>query len=301
MRANRLDAVAESYLAYITEIRRNARRTIVDIRCTLNRVSEVMQRIRPETPLWRLALGDYLKWLELSREEGRSTESLAKELSHVRGLLNYTLRCGKAERNVLDGFNLADSGPARAPRVLDMEEMRRLVEACPRKTRLERRDRMIILLLYGCGLRTQELCDLNVADVDRERQEIAIQHGKGEHPRRLPVPEAVWVELLAYLCDRGGKRGALFRTVTHGRRLRAIDVSEVVKGVVSRAELQGTITPKTLRHTFATHLQASGVSLAVISSLMGHRGPSETGVYLHMLPGKDKAAVEKLEKKGEDL
>ena len=69
---------------------------------------------------------------------------------------------------------------------------------------------------------------------------------------------------------------------------------EIVAGAAARAGLQAGITPRTLRHSFATHLMDRGVDLAVISSLMGHRSPQETGVYLHVLPERPQAAVRKL-------
>jgi len=180
------------------------------------------------------------------------------------------------------------------PRFITVEQARKLLEACPASHRRERRDRLILLLLYGCGLRTSELCQLDLADVDLERQELVVRHGKGDRARRLPVPEAVWTVLLAYLAERKGRRGALLRTWEKRVRLRAIDVCAVVGAAGRRAQLPPELTPKMLRHSFATHLMDRGVDLAVIASLMGHRSAHETGVYLHRLPGRAEAAVQRL-------
>lgn len=177
------------------------------------------------------------------------------------------------------------------PRFLTLEQARQLLEACPAGNRQERRDRLILLLLYGCGLRTSELCQLDLADADLERQELVVRHGKGDRARRLPVPEAVWTVLLAYLAERKGRRGALLRTWQKRVRLRVVDVCEVVSAAGRRAQLP-ELTPKMLRHSFATHLMDRGVDLAVIASLMGHRSAQETGVYLHRLPGRAEAAVQ---------
>jgi integrase/recombinase XerD len=152
----------------------------------------------------------------------------------------------------------------------------------------------MVLLLYGCGLRTSELCDLNVKDVNVERQEVFVRKGKGDRQRTIPVPSAVWTELLAYLTERGGKTGPLFRTLAKRRRIKAEEVGRVVREAAARASIEGKVTPRTLRHTFGTHLMDAGVDLVVIASLMGHRTPTETGVYLHVLPGKCEAAVEAL-------
>jgi integrase/recombinase XerD len=86
----------------------------------------------------------------------------------------------------------------------------------------------------------------------------------------------------------------LFRTEARQRPIAARHVCEAVEQAAQRAGLAGQVTPKTLRHSFATHLMDRGVDLAVISSLMGHRSPSETGVYLHVLPGRSREAVARL-------
>lgn len=285
----------EGYLGYLAEVSRKSPRTVIDVRCTLRRAVAGLGRVRPGIPLWRLELEDYLRWIEDEREAGRTPSCLAKYLSHVRGLLDYAWRSGRAERNVLDGFQLRDAKTRREPVSLTLEEAERLVACAPRSTSAERRARLIVLLLYGCGLRTNELCSLNVGDVNRERQELLVLKAKGDRPRCVPIPDGVYTELLAYLLERrAGARGALFTTAARRTRIRAHDVCAVVRAASRRADLPDTVTARTLRHTFATHLMDRGVDLAVIASLMGHRSPEETGVYLHVLPNRREAAVTQL-------
>lgn len=289
-----IDPWMEGYLDYQLKVRRLSPRSIVDLRCTLRRAVLMMEQIRPGLRLWQLSLEDYLQWVNRRREAGYSTQSINKDLSHLRGLLDYTWRSGRCDRNVLDGLTLEDTSRSRVPAFLSIEQARQLVEACPAGTRLQRRDRLMILLLYGCGLRTAELCQLDVSDVDLERQELLVRHGKGERTRRIPVPEGVWMALLAHLAERKGTRGALLRTSNKRVRIRALDVCEVVSGAAKAAGLAQPLTPKMLRHSFATHLMDRGVDLAIIASLMGHRSARETGVYLHRLPGQAEAAVKLL-------
>ena len=293
----RLDPLIEGYLDYQLKVRRLAHRSIVDMRCTLKRAVAALEAMRPAVPLWKLTLEDYMTWVNQQREAGYSPQSLNKDLSHLRGLLEYAWRSGRADRNVLDGFSLQDSLRVVVPKFLNLEEARRLVEACPSHTRLERRNRLVILLLYGCGLRTSELCQLDVADADLARQEIVIRHGKGDRARRIPVPDAVWTVLLAYLAERKGRRGALIRTENKQTRFSSKDVCEVVRAASLAAGLTQLVTAKTLRHSFATHLMDRGVDVAVIASLMGHRSAQETGVYLHGLPGRRENAVKLLNQK----
>jgi integrase/recombinase XerD len=291
---NDLDPLIEGYLAYLGHVGRKAPRTVIDVRCTLRCAIAGMHGRRPNDSLWHLPLEEYLHWLEAQRRQGRTNSCLAKYLSHVRGLLEYAWRSGRCERNVLDGFSLQHTLSRSAPKSLNLEEAERLVRLCPHATAPERRERLMILLLYGCGLRTSELCGLDVPDVNRERQELQIRKAKHDRPRVVPIPDGVYTEVLGYLLDHG-KRGALFRTTHHATRIRSHDVCDVVSRAADRAQLRDGVTARTLRHSFATHLMDRGVDLAVIASLMGHRSPQETGVYLHVLPGRPQQAVGTLE------
>ncbi len=288
-----MDPLIEGYLSYLDKVGRKSPRTIIDVRCTLRRAIAGLARLRPGVDLWRLSLEDYLHWLEAERQLGRTNGCLAKYLSHVRGLLDYAWRSGRAERNVLDGFSLQHTLQKTAPKSLTLEEAACLVQATAGVGQAARRDRLIVLLLYGCGLRTSELRALNVADVNRERHELVVHKGKGDRPRTIPIPGALYTELLAYLLELG-KRGALFRTHVRNRRITVKNVGAVVSATASRAGLRPGVTARTLRHSFATHLMDRGVDLAIIASLMGHRSPHETGVYLHVLPQRPEAAVRTL-------
>jgi integrase/recombinase XerD len=267
---------------------------VVDVRSTLKRTVEAFAATHPTASLWELELADYLHWLERERAGGATPGCLAKYVSHLRGLLDYAWRAGRSERNVLDGLSLREPS-RRPPRVLTLEEAQRLIEACSQHTPEARQARLIVLLLYGCGLRTAELCALRVQDVDRERRELRIRQGKGDRERVVPIPDGVYTALLAYLLERGGQRGALLRTAIRQRPVSSRAACQAVETAAARAGLATPITPRTLRHSFATHLMEQGIDLAVISSLLGHRSPSETGVYLHALPPKPQQAVAQLD------
>jgi len=161
---NQLDALTEGYLGYLRDVSRKAPRTVVDVRCTLRRVMGVMATKHPDQPLWKLPLEAYLWWMEHERSVETTGPTLSKYVSHLRGLLDYAWRSGRADRNVLDGFSLQEHHHRRKPQVLSLAEAKTLVDCCPRSTPLERRDRLIVLLLYGCGLRTDELSAVSVPD-----------------------------------------------------------------------------------------------------------------------------------------
>jgi site-specific recombinase XerD len=290
------DVVTEGYLSYLEGVKRLSRLTLSDIRCTYRKMAAFAGRRTPAKAIWELSLDEWMEWVGETRNAGRSTASISKELCHARGLLEYAWRNSRIRANVLDGFNLQDADSDKAPPVLTMEEAERLIKACPVQTAADRRTRLVILLLYGCGLRTGELCKLNVQDLDHERREIAIHLGKGDISRRVAVPDAVWTEILAYLAERSGKRGALFKTLAKKVRFSCSDVLTIVHTAGQRAGLGARLKPKDLRHTYASHLMDAGVDIAVISQLMGHRSPRETGIYLHALTKRKEAAVRVLER-----
>ena len=141
--------------------------------------------------LWQLKLEDYLHWLEAERRQsGRPRASMAKYLSHLRGLLEYAWRSGRGERNVLDGFSLQHTLRRTRSEVPQPGGGRATGAGHTAPGPTARRDRLMMLLLYGCGLRTSELCALDVADVNRERQELIVRKAKGDRPRAIPIPEA---------------------------------------------------------------------------------------------------------------
>ncbi len=287
----RLDPLIEGYLDYKKDVNKVAPGTLRDIRSSLNRVLRQLQQVQPDVPLWQLSFEDYLRYVELERQADASPRCINKYITHARGLLEYARRCGRADRNVLEGFFLQDGERRSPPRSLTLAEAQTLIEACDQTTREQRRDRVIVLLLYGCGLRTHELCALNVQHLSIERREINVMTAKGDKPRTVPVPGAVYTELLAYLHERGGKRGPLFKTWVKKTRISNKDVGHVIGHAVQRAGLSADIKAKTLRHSFATHLMDRGVDLGIIASLMGHRSPQETGVYLHVLPSRKEQAT----------
>jgi site-specific recombinase XerD len=288
------NSLIEGYFAYLRDVKLLAHGTLKDIKCTFNKILDAIDDIRPGKNIWELSLDDFMIFVEKGRKDGRTPLTINKEISHIRGLLEYAWRNNRTDRNVLEGFFLKDADNKKAPEVLTIEETNQLLKACSQKTKEERYNRLIIMLLYGCGLRTGELCSLDVQDIDTEDQAIFVKKGKGQIQRKIPVPEGLWTELLAYLTDRGGKRGPLFRTRIKNRRISQSIIGYIVKEKTREAGLKKKITATVLRHTFATHLMDSGVDISIISSLMGHRTPRETGVYLHAFKDRKESAVNKL-------
>ena len=177
----KLDPLMEGYLEYMTTVERRAAGTVKDIRCTLRRVSTAMAERHPDKPLWERKLTDFIGWLERQRRQGYSALGLCKNVSHLRGFLNYAWRSGRVDRNVMADFYPEYRCASKEPESLSVEEALRMAGRCPSTTPLERRDRVMILLLYGCGLRTGRTLFACNSRRQRGASRVAREESEGRH------------------------------------------------------------------------------------------------------------------------
>jgi integrase/recombinase XerC/integrase/recombinase XerD len=213
---------------------------------------------------------------------GAAPATVARKLAAIRGLYDFLVRDEKA------GHNPADlvSSPKREqklPRVLSAEQVRALLERIPARTPLELRDRAMLELAYSCGLRCEEIVNLDLGALDYESEQVRVL-GKGGRERLLPVGEPARRALERYeakgrhvlAADPGEK--ALFLS-KNGRRLSNSDVTRRLGLWVREAALAGGVSPHSLRHSFATHLLEGGADLRTIQELLGHSSISTTQIY----------------------
>jgi site-specific recombinase XerD len=269
---SKLDPLMEGYLEYMTTVERRAAGTIKDIRCTLRRVSEAMAQHHPDKPLWELKLTDFIAWLEQERRRGYSPLGLCKNVSHLRGFLDYAWRSGRTNRNVMADFFPEYRCAAKEPESL----------AVPRTdTVLGLRDRAMLTLLYATGIRAGECAGLIEEWVDLDERTIRVL-GKGNRERVICLNARVLEALRVYRQARGPQlsREAFFRTKA-GRPINRKVVYERVKKYAALAGITKRVTPHTMRHTCATHLVQHDVNLVVIRDLLGHRQITSTQIYLH--------------------
>jgi site-specific recombinase XerD len=213
---------------------------------------------------------------------GAAPATVARKLAALRGLFAFLVRTGRA------GSNPAElvSSPKRSeklPRVLTVEQMRTLLERIPARTPLELRDRAMLELAYSCGLRCEEIVNLDVGSMDHETEQLRV-FGKGGKERLLPVGEPARDALKRYV-ERGRRaladdprELALFLSKS-GRRLSNSDVTRRLGLWTREAALAAGVSPHSLRHSFATHLLEGGADLRTIQELLGHASISTTQVY----------------------
>jgi integrase/recombinase XerC/integrase/recombinase XerD len=213
---------------------------------------------------------------------GAAPATVGRKLAAVRGFYGYLVRVEKV------GANPAElvSSPKRSeklPQVLTTEQMRVLLERIPAHTPLELRDRAMLELAYSCGLRCEEIVNLDEGSLDFETEQLRVM-GKGSKERLLPVGEPAQRALRRYLdkgrhalvVDRGEQ--ALFLSKS-GRRLSNSDITRRLGLWTREAALAAGVSPHSLRHSFATHLLEGGADLRTIQELLGHASISTTQVY----------------------
>lgn len=285
-----LNTVALGFLDYCKGVKKLKDASLKDIKCTLKKLQSYIDERKLSLEIWELELEHFIQYIACLRDRDERGSGIAKQISQIRSYIDYSWKLGHAIKNPLYGYEVKDHSPQYISRFLTKEEVITLLKSTSRKIKVERKERLIILFLYGLGLRTGELCNLKIKDINIENQDVFIK-GKFDIERRIPIPDGVWIELLAFMQENQGKRGHLFLTEFKKTKLGIADVGNILKKYVQIAGLEGEITPKVLRHTFASHLIDEGVDVAIISTLMGHKSPSETSTYLHAFENNKVQAI----------
>ncbi|MDL4862330.1 site-specific tyrosine recombinase XerD [Halomonas elongata] len=224
-------------------------------------------------------------WLEVRREAGYKLRSNSRLLSSLRRFYHWALGDGLIEHDPLAEIRLPRVTPS-LPNTLEEGEVERLLEAPDVDTELGLRDRAMLEVLYGAGLRVSELVGLTT-DALNLRQGVVRVRGKGDKERLVPLGEEAVDWLTRYLRRA---RGALMRDVTRpalfpGRGDACLTRQAFwyrIKAHARRAGIERSLSPHTLRHAFATHLLNHGANLRVVQLLLGHSDLSTTQIYTHV-------------------
>ncbi len=213
---------------------------------------------------------------------GKASTTVARHLAALRGLYDFLVRTEQVGGNPAELVS-SPKRPQKLPNVMTGEQMRSLLEGIPAMTPLELRDRAMFELAYSCGLRCEEIVNLDLDSFDFEEDQLRVL-GKGSKERLLPVGEPARRALERYL-QRGRRplagdprEKALFLSKS-GRRLSNSDVTRRLRIWVSKVTSIGGVSPHSLRHSFATHLLEGGADLRTIQELLGHSSISTTQVY----------------------
>ncbi len=225
------------------------------------------------------------EWVFSLKDAGLASTSIRRAQSALRTYFAFLLADGVVTADPTERLE-SPRVTRRLPEFLTIEEVERLLDA-PDPTRpLHWRDRAILEFLYASGVRVSELVEVPLSALDLD-EGLATIFGKGSKERLVPVGEPARRALERYLrevrprLDKGQGQGRVFLNA-RGRPLRREAVWTLVADAARRAGITKTVSPHTLRHTFATHLVEGGADLAAVQELLGHADISTTQIYTHL-------------------
>ncbi|MDT8367674.1 MAG: site-specific tyrosine recombinase XerD [Longimicrobiales bacterium] len=219
------------------------------------------------------------------KDEGLAATSIRRVQSGVRTYFTFLLDEGVIEVDPTERMESPRTA-RRLPEVLSPDEVEGMIEALDESKATWSRDRAVLEVLYGAGLRVSELTELPVRAVDLEEGMLLV-FGKGAKERLVPLGGAARRALEVYLRQlrpelaRGAAGGRVFLNA-RGKPLSRMTVWTIVRDAADRAGVSGRISPHTLRHSFATHLLEGGADLTVVQELLGHADISTTQIYTHI-------------------
>jgi integrase/recombinase XerC len=219
--------------------------------------------------------------------------TIARKLASLRAFYRTLREHGQVSQNPAD-LIASPKRPRTLPKVLRPDELAALLDRIPASTPLELRDRALFEVAYACGLRAEELVNLDATSVDFDAEQLRVE-GKGSKTRIVPAGEPALRAVARYLerarpaLAAGDGEPALFLSKS-GRRLSTSDVRRRLRVWARQASVQGGISPHSLRHSFATHLLEGGADLRAIQELLGHASISTTQIYTRVESARLKSA-----------
>ncbi|HMU62326.1 MAG TPA: site-specific tyrosine recombinase XerD [Gemmatimonadales bacterium] len=219
------------------------------------------------------------------KDLGLSAATIRRHVSAVRTYFGFLLGEGIVREDPSDRLESPRLGRT-LPETLSVPEIEALLAAPSIDEPLGWRDRALLELGYGAGLRVSELCGLGLTDLVLSEGLVRVL-GKGSKERLVPIGRSVLGALSVYLhtlrptLDRGASKQRVFLN-NRGQPLSRVGAWGIVKRAATRAGLTKTVTPHTLRHSFATHLLEGGADLRAVQEMLGHADLSTTQIYTHV-------------------
>ena len=215
-----------------------------------------------------------------------SERTQARWISSIKGFFSFLLEDELREDNPSALLETPKLG-LYLPDTLSLEEIEKLISATEENTDLAKRNRCMIEVLYGCGLRVSELTELQISNINFKENYLKIQ-GKGDKVRFVPLADYTADFIKNYINNIRSKQkinpkhsDILFLN-SRGAQISRQMVFLVIKEIVRKAGIQKNISPHTFRHSFATHLLQNGADLRFIQEMLGHSSITTTEIYTHL-------------------
>ncbi|NIA07668.1 MAG: site-specific tyrosine recombinase XerD [Actinobacteria bacterium] len=271
------------FLDYLRIERALAHNTILAYRRDLEHLLQLYQADAARSLLEWLSPGSIAKFLRVLSEQGLSEASIARHLAAVRMFCRYLVIVGHLSSSPAEVMS-QPKGWHRLPKTISQQRVQELLASPQGDTPLALRDRALLELAYATGMRAEELANLKTADINFSVGYLRCI-GKGSRERIIPLGRRAAQCVQQYL-DKGrlppeNSPKVLFLS-RQNLPLSRIDVFRIVKKHARKAGLAGTLSPHTLRHSFATHLLAGGADLRSVQEMLGHVDVTTTQIYTHV-------------------
>jgi len=238
-------------------------------------------RLRRVTPL------DLRGYLAALRRADYSRATIARKIATLRSFYKFLARQGEVQHNPVKILRTPRQ-EKRLPKFLSPTDVERLLGTTKGHDLLSLRDAAMLEALYSTGMRVSELVGLDLEDIDPIGEVVRVR-GKGRRERLAPMGSYALNALHRYLEARAKADVQDAKAVfvnRHGRRLNARSVRRKLAKYLALAGLDPTVSPHTLRHSFATHMLERGADLRAVQELLGHRSLSTTQIYTHVTAGR---------------
>ena len=234
----------------------------------------------------------YLK----SLKKKNSAKTIARKLTAIKSFHHFLHMDHIVNQDIAKLFSTPKVGKS-LPKVLTVDEVVSILEVVDKKSPLGLRNKALLELIYGSGLRVSELLDIQIDDIHLT-QGYVIVHGKGNKERMVPLSDMALIALRNYLVNGREKLINEVRTQdlfinTYGKKLSRQGFFKLLKKLAKDAGVMSDCSPHTLRHSFATHLLENGMDLRTLQTLLGHEDISTTQIYTHISQKRLKESYEK--------
>lgn len=236
------------------------------------------------TPVGQISSEQIAEYLGIVTEKGLSKRSTARLLSSLRSFFEWCVQEGEVKENPCDRVDAPKLGHY-LPAVLSIQEVESIMESVDLKAPFGKRNRAILEVLYGCGLRVSEAAGLRISHVYLDEGFVNVI-GKGDKQRLVPLGEVAADAIRAYLPDRPAPAERKYDDYLFlnrfGKPLSRISIFNLVKDQAMAAGIRKEISPHTFRHSFATHLIENGADLRIVQEMLGHESILTTEIYTHI-------------------
>ncbi len=242
---------------------------------------EKYHQVKKPSHIQKKHIEGYLK----SLDKRVSSKTIARKLTAIKSFHHFLALEKEVDIDITKDFSTPKSSKT-LPKVLSIDQVVSLLEQVDKDSDLGLRNKALLELIYGSGLRVSELLDIQIEDIHLN-QSYVIVHGKGSKERMVPISDMANIALRKYMADA---RPNLLkdRKITHvflnqnGQRLSRQGFFKVLKKLALDAGIDSECSPHTLRHSFATHLLENGMDLRTLQTLLGHEDISTTQIYTHI-------------------